>query len=64
MTAARHSRGRRALSARVAVPPLVVLLSIGGFVLISHAVTADRRAAATQQAALDAQQIQGLLARA
>ncbi|MBV8220822.1 MAG: PAS domain S-box protein, partial [Solirubrobacterales bacterium] len=64
MTAARHSRVRRALSARVAAPLLVVLLSVGGFVLISHAVNADRRTGAERQAALDAQQIQGLLARA
>ena len=64
MTAARHSRVRRALSARVAVPLLVVLLSVTGFVLIRHAVSADRRAGAARQAALDAQQIQGLLGRA
>jgi hypothetical protein len=64
MTAARHSRLHRAVSARLAAPLLAVLLSLAAFALIRHAVNADRRAGAVRQSALDARQIQGLLARA
>ncbi len=43
---------------------VVVLLSVIGFVVTTHAVDADRHAAAARQAATDAEQIRGLLERA
>ena len=55
---------RSATLRRVAVPGLVVLLSVAGFILATHALDADRRATADRQAKTEAQQIAGLLERA
>jgi PAS domain S-box-containing protein len=64
MRTARHRWLRSAASPGVAVWLLVVLLSAAGFLVTKGVVNADRRAAARQRVATDAQQIQGLLGRA
>jgi len=64
MRPARHGWVRSATSARVAVPLLVLGLSLAGFLVTTRAVDADRRAAADRRADTDAQQIRGLLDRA
>ena len=51
-------------SRRIGAALLVVLLSVVGFILTTHAVDADRHAAADRQARTDAEQIAGLLERA
>ena len=64
MTAARHRWFGSVASPGVGVLLLVVVLSAAGFLVTEHIVNADRRAAARQRAATDAQQIEGLLGRA
>jgi len=64
MKARWHRWRRSAASGRYAVALLVVVLSVAGFLVIKHAVDADRRATAQRQAETDAQQLRGLLERA
>ncbi len=55
---------RSATLRRVAVPVVVVVLSVAGFIVATHAANVDRRATAERQAKTDAEQIAGLLERA
>jgi PAS domain S-box-containing protein len=64
MKAIRRAWLRSTGSARVAVPVLVVLLSVAGYLVTTHAVSAERRTAAERRAAADGLQVQALLARA
>ena len=59
-----HRWLRSAASGRVAVPLIVVLLSVAGFIAAKRAVDSDRRDTAQRRAETDAQQIRGLLERA
>jgi PAS domain S-box-containing protein len=62
--AARHGRLRSTASARVAVPLLVVALSVVGFIVTTRAVGDERGNAARRRAEVQAQQVQGQLERA
>ena len=61
MKAAWHRWLRSAASGRVAVGLVVVLLGVAGYIVTTHAVDSDRRAAADRQAATVAQQLSALL---
>jgi PAS domain S-box-containing protein len=62
--AARHRWLRSIGSARIAVPLLVLLLSVAGFVVTTHAVGEERRSAAQRRADLQGLEVQGQLERA
>jgi PAS domain S-box-containing protein len=62
--AARHGWLRFTGSARVAVPLLVVLLSVAGFVVTTRAVSDERGNAAHRRAEVQALEVQGQLERA
>jgi PAS domain S-box-containing protein len=62
--AARHGWLRSVYSARVAVPLLVVLLSVAGFIVTTRAVSGERGNAAQKRAAVQALAVSGLLERA
>jgi PAS domain S-box-containing protein len=64
VAAARHRWLRSTGSARVAVPLLVVVLSVAGFVVTMRAVSNERGNNAHQQAEVQALEIQGQLERA
>ncbi|MCW3064817.1 MAG: domain S-box protein, partial [Solirubrobacterales bacterium] len=64
MDAARHGWLRFTGSARVAVPLLVVLLSVAGFVVTTRAVDDERGNAAHRRADVQALEVQGQLERA
>jgi PAS domain S-box-containing protein len=59
-----HGRLRSTGSARVAVPLLVVLLSVAGFVVTTRAVGDERGDAAHRRAEVQAREVQGQLERA
>lgn len=59
-----HRWLRSAASGRVAVPLLVAVLSVAGFIVVKRAVDADRQNTANRQAETDAQQVRALLERA
>jgi PAS domain S-box-containing protein len=60
----RHSWLRSAGSSRLALPALIVLLGVVGFVLTSRTISSDRDAAAGRRAQVESIRTQGLLERA
>ena len=60
----RHSWFRSSGSLRIALPVLILLLGVGGYVLTSRTISSDRDAAAARRAQVESVQTQGVLGRA